>query len=251
MMRVMPQPDAPSTRYEIQGRAVSMPVVVRDASAGVATFLVSSRVARRLVPDAFEVVEVLPRRTPLAIAMIDYRDNDLGDYDEVSLTFFVRPRGAGGGVPWLGAWIDLVRGRLGTYIWKLPVDQAFTCEAGRTIWGFPKTVESISIERTGSCARCRLEMDGAHVLTLSIPHGGSRAMPDQDLVTYTLIEGVAHRTRFAQGGSGVGFSLGGARLELGTHEIADALGALGLPKRPLFSMWTEHLHGRFEAPDKL
>jgi len=45
-----------------------MPVVVRDASASVATFLVSSRVARGLVPDAFEVVELLPRRTPLAIA---------------------------------------------------------------------------------------------------------------------------------------------------------------------------------------
>ena len=71
-----------------------MPVVVRDASASVATFLVSSRIARRLVPDAFEVVELFPRRTPLAIAVIDYRDNDLGDYDEVSLTFFVRPKGA-------------------------------------------------------------------------------------------------------------------------------------------------------------
>jgi len=28
-----------------------------------------------------------------------------------------------------------------TYIWKLPVTQAFTCAAGSGIWGFPKTVE--------------------------------------------------------------------------------------------------------------
>ena len=228
-----------------------MPVVVRDASASVATFLVSSRVAQHLVPDAFEVVELLPGRAPLAIAVIDYRDNDLGDYDEVSLTLFVRPKGAPPTLPWIGAWLDLLRGKLGTYIWKLPVNQEFTCEAGRSIWGFPKTVESIEITRESGSVRCRLAMDGAHVLTLSVPHGGSRALPDQDTVTYTLIEGIPHRTHFVQGGSGVGFALGGARLELGTHPIADALGRLGLPRRALFSMHTEHMHGRFEAPEKL
>ena len=60
---------------------------------------------------------------------------------------------------------------------------------------------------------------------------------------------VAPRT--LQFGSGVGFAPGGALLELGTHPIADALGQLGLPKRALFSMHTEHMHGRFEAPEKL
>ena len=247
----MTSPQAAPLSYQIQGRRVAMPAVVRDASASVATFLVSSRIARRLVPGAFEVVELLPRLTPLAIAVIDYRDNDLGDYDEVSLTFFVRPKGASLALPWVGAWIDLLRGKLGTYIWKLPVNQRFTCEAGRNIWGFPKTVESIEITREGGNVRCRLAMDGAHVLTLSVPHGGDRALPDQDLATYTLIEGVPHCTRFVQGGSGVGFALGGARIELGTHPISDDLCQLGLPKRALFSMHTEHMHGRFEAPEKL
>lgn len=252
---------APS--YEIQGRTVRMPVEVRDASAGVATFLVRSAIARRIVPPDFEVVELFPRRTALAIALIDYRDNDLGDYKEVSLTFFVRPRGAGRdapgpllprlarGVPWLGAWADLAANRLGTWIWKLPVNQSFTCEAGRTIWGFPKSVERIEWTRENGSVRCRLEMDGAHVLTLSVPCGGTRTLPEQPTATYTLIEGVAHRTRFTQGGSGVGFALGGARIELGTHGIADALGALGLPKRAVFTVWTEHMRGRFEAPEKL
>jgi len=240
---------APS--YQIQGRTVSMPVEVRDASAGVATFLVRSAIARRIVPPEFEIVELLPRRTPLAIAIIDYRDNDLGDYNEVSLTFFVRPRGSRRGIPWLGAWMDLAANRIGTWIWKLPVDQSFTCEAGRTIWGFPKSVERIDVTRENGTVRCRLEMDGAHVLTLSVPRGGTRALPEQAMQTYTQIEGVAHQTRFLQGGTGVGFAMGGARLELGTHGIADALGALGLPKRAIFTMWTEHMRGRFEAPEKL
>ena len=247
----MTQSPNPGPSYQIQGQTVRMPVVVRDASAGVATFLVRASVARRIVPPEFEVVELLPRRTPLAIALIDYRDNDLGDYNEVSLTFFVRPRGTRRGIPWLGAWRDLAANRIGTWIWKLPVDQAFTCEAGRTIWGFPKSVEKIDITRENGTVRCRLEMEGAHVLTLSVPRGGTKTLPEQPTVTYTQIEGVAHRTRFTQGGSGVGFALGGARIELGTHGITDWLGALGLPRRALFSMWTEHMHGTFEAPEKL
>jgi Acetoacetate decarboxylase (ADC) len=251
MLARMTQAEMPALTYSIQGHAIRMPVEVRDASAGVATFLVRSSIARRIVPPEFEVVELLPRRAPFSIALIDYRDNDLGDYNEVSLTFFVRPRGSRRGLPWLGAWADLAAGRLGTWIWKLPVDQAFTCEAGRTIWGFPKSVERIDFTREKSSVRCRLEMDGAHVLTLSVPSGGTRTLPDQAMDTYTHIEGVAHRTRFTQGGSGVGFALGGARIELGTHGLSDALGALGLPRRALFSMWTEHMHGTFAAPEKL
>ena len=245
---VSPRP-APS--FEIQGRCVPLPVEVRDASAGVASFLVSSRAARRIVPKPFEAVEVLPGRTLFAIAAIDYRDNDLGDYHEVSLTFFVRAGGAGRGIPWLGAWLDLARNRLATWIWRLPVDQAFTCEAGRSIWGFPKTRETIAFDYEPDRFTGRLEMDGQHVLTLSLPRGGSRTLPDAAMTTLTRIEGVPHRTRFTQGGQGTGFAVRGARLQLGTHPLADDLRALGLPRRALFSMWTERMHGRFEAPEKL
>jgi hypothetical protein len=142
-------------------------------------------------------------------------------------------------------------GKLGTYIWKLPVNQSFTCDAGRTIWGFPKSVETIDLHYESDRVRCRLEMDGQHVLTLSLPRGGSRVLPASETATYTLIEGVAHRTRFSQGGSGMGVRLGGARLELGPHPIADALRSLGLPGPALMTIWTEHMQGRFDAPEKL
>ena len=75
-------------------------------------------------------------------------------------------------------------------------------------------------------------------------------MPDQELVTFTMIEGVLHRTRFVTGASGMGFRLGGAELSLGDHPIAEELRGLGLPKRALMSVWMEKMHGRFEAPEK-
>jgi hypothetical protein len=238
--------------YLVQGRRVTFPVEVRDAASGAVTYLVPTAAVQRLLPGRdLEVVEVLPGQTLFALAVIDYRDNDLGDYNEVSLAFFARPRGqpASIGIPYLGNVVDFFRSALPTFIWKLPVDQAYTCEAGAGIWGFPKTVERIEFEDAGSRRTCRLVMDHQHVLTVSVPRGGSRDLPDQTLTTFSYIGGVLHRTRFVSGARGTSFTLGGADLILGTHPIADDLRTLGLPKRALASVWMEHQHARFEAPE--
>src|SRR5439155_1720179 len=132
------------------------------------------------------------------IAAIDYRDNDLGDYNEVSLALFVRRRGERASVPYLGAALDLVRNRVATWIWKLPVDQRFTCAAGRGIWGFPKSVAQIEFQDVDSRRRCRLVMDGRHVLTFSVARGGRRALPDVRMMTYTYVDGVVHALRQLQ-----------------------------------------------------
>ncbi len=236
--------------YVIEGRTVTMPVVVRDATSAAATFLVNAAAARRLLPGpGLDVVELLPGRALFSIACIQYRDNDLGNYNEVSLAFFVRRRDEPRGVPWLGAALALMRSRLATWIWKLPVDQAFTCAAGRGIWGFPKTIEEITFAESESRSSCRLVMGGRHVLTMAVPRGGQRALPDASMITYTVIDGRLHRTPFSSGASGVGIHLGGVELALGDHPIASELRALGLPRRALLAVWLGNMHGRFEAPE--
>lgn len=238
--------------YLIQGQRVTLPVVVRDASSGAATYAVSAAAAKKLLPsDDLELVELWPGRALCSLAMIEYRDNDLGKYNEVSIAFFVRPRGAPRGLPVVGTVVDFIRGRAATYIHHLPVDGRFTCEAGRTIWGFPKTVEEIDFEKDETRTACRLEMGGQHVLTLSLPRGGGRSLPDSTMVTYSYIDGVVHATKFSSGGEGVGFHLGGAELELGSHPISAELRSLGLPKRALMTMWMEKMHGSFDAAERI
>jgi hypothetical protein len=226
-----------------------MPVEVREASTATATFLVGTAAARALLPGPELVpAEILPGRTLFSIAAIDYRDNDLGDYDEISLAFFVRERAAPRGLPWLGTALDVLRGRVATYIWKLPVTQSFTRDAGAGIWGFPKTVDVITIADADGRRTARLVMDGRHVLTLVAPATGARTMPDMETLTYTYVGGRLHATRFTMGASEVGFALGGAELTLGEHPIAGDLRRLGLPRRALMTTWMGRQHGRFEAP---
>lgn len=232
----MPSPSSPPS-YAIAGRTVTLPCIVRDASAGTALFDVDLEATRTLLPRQFEPVESAPGRCQVVLAVIDYRDNDLGDYREVGITFFVTP--AGGSAD-----------QAGTFITRLPVDQQFTCEAGRVIWGFPKTVEDIDLDVSDSSATCVLRMDGELVLRLTIPRGGSDEMPQMPMTTYTIIDGVAHQTAFSQGGSGSQVVMGGegVALELGDHPVAKELAALGLPAAAQMSTWTEHMQGSFDAP---
>jgi hypothetical protein len=225
------------TSYQIAGQTVTMPCVVRDASAGTALFEVDATAARALVPEQFDLVETSPGRCQLVVAAIDYRDNDLGDYLEVGITFFVTPGG--------GSADDA-----GTFITRLPVDQPFTCEAGRTIWGFPKTVEDIALDYADTAVTCTLRMDGQLVLRLTLPRGGRDEMPPLPMTAYTVIDGVAHRTAFTQGGTGSQVLVGGdgVALELGDHPVAKELATLGLPAAAQMSTWTEHMRGTFETP---
>jgi hypothetical protein len=227
--------------YEIQGRKVAMPVEVRRASNASALYLVPADALRALLPDdAFEPIEAAPGQTQLILSLIDYVDNDLGDYNEIGVIFFVRPRGSG-------------PESAGSYIHRLPVDQSFTCEAGCRIWGFPKSVERIDYEYGEDGVSGRLEMDGRHAFTLTLPRSGTPEDTDATHgYTYTYIEGVPHRTPMATGGGAVVNPPGAAcRLELGDHALAGTLRSLGLPKPPLATTWTPHLFGSFGVPEKL
>lgn len=228
------------TTYDIAGRTVTMPCVVRDASAGTAMFEVDAGAARALVPDGFDLVEAAPGRCQVVLAVIDYRDNDLGDYLEVGVTFFVTP--AGGPAD-----------QAGTFITRLPVNQSFTCEAGRTIWGFPKTVEDIALDYADASVTCTLRMDGQLALRLTLPRGGDDEMPPMPMTTYSLIDGVPHATAFTQGGAGSQVLVGGdgVTLELGDHPEAKELASLGLPRPADMSTWTERMQGTFETPTPL
>jgi hypothetical protein len=225
--------------YEVAGRTVTMPCVVRDATAATAMFEVDAAAVAGsgMVPGEFTVVETTPGRCQLVLAVIDYRDNDLGDYREVGVSDFVRPAGDQAAEP-------------GTFIVHLPVDQEFTCEAGQLIWGFPKTVERIDLAVADGSLTAALVMDGTLAFRLTVPAGGSDEMPELPMVTYSMIDGVPHATGFVQGGAGSAVRPGpdGVTLELGEHPVGRELAALGLPAPAILSTWTEHMRGEFQFP---
>ena len=217
--------------YDVGDTTVRIPVVVRDALSGTATFLVAAGVVREWLPSGLALVPAAPGRAVLLLSAIHYRDNDLGEYREVSVALAVR-RGL----------------RLGTYIHRLPVDDEFSRAAGRGIWGFPKTVETLSVEQDDEDVVGEWEADRGFVLRLRVRGGGGRQLSTTAQRAYTVIDGRLHETRFLMRGKGASMGPGGAELELGEGEVAEELRRAGLPKRAVFSTSVAKLQMRFDAP---
>ena len=218
----------------VMDRDVQLPVEVRDASAATVIWEVDAAALRALLPtDEVELVETAPGRAQFALALVDYRDNDLGSYLEVGFIAFVRPQ---------------TGGEDGTFILRLPVDGEFTCAAGREVWGFPKTVEELTFEVSEASATVTLTSDGELVLRVRVPRGGEDLMPPMPMASYTVKDGRLHVTRFTQGGERTGLTFGpdGVELELGSHPWAKELAGLGLPAPAVLSTWNEQMRATFD-----
>ncbi|MCC6764355.1 MAG: acetoacetate decarboxylase family protein [Deltaproteobacteria bacterium] len=241
-----PAADSAPPTHLVQGRAVRIPVVVRDAVAMSAMFPVRSADVRRLLPTPrLHPAEWLPGWAICVLAAVEYKENDLGSYNELGVNFLVT-YGATRPWPLLGLVAASRRGTLGAYVHRLPVTTSFSRDAGRDIWGFPKTVDEIAFEDVGDQRVCRLAADGAHVLTLAMPRGGTRTLAEIPQDAYAWRDGSLFKTPSRMRAEGVGFRLGGATVALGTHPMADELRALGFPRRALGCTWFGHWQAAFD-----
>lgn len=243
--------------WTICGRRVAAPVEVRRAAQWSVQYVVPMARARQLLaPTGLEPIGPVPGRALMALAFCRYEDTDLGPYHEVAVSFVVRRHDApSGGAPATRV-SELATGAVGVYIHRLPVDQEFSCAAGREIWGFPKWVASIDIDEPppgtrppGTGASVRLVDGGVHVLTLSVAAGGRLRLPAQAPPTYSWADGVLRRTSWTTSTEGGRGRFGGARLTLGDHPMAEELRSISLPRRALFSSSAAQMRASFEAPE--
>jgi len=235
------------------GRTIGLPVEVRRAGQWGVQYLVPAAAAQRLVePTGLDVTGPISGKALVAIAVCRYDDTDLDPYHEVAVSFVVRPHDAPPLTSALQRTREFLTGAIGVYIHRLPVDQEFTCVAGRDIWGFPKWITSIDIDEpttgdatAGTGTIVRLVDDGVHVLTLTMAAGGRLRLPSHAPPSYSFADGVLRRTTWTTTSEGTSGRPGGATLVLGHHPMADELRSLGLPKRALFSSSAAQMRAAF------
>ncbi|MFF2553209.1 acetoacetate decarboxylase family protein [Nocardia sp. NPDC058058] len=208
--------------HTVLGEQVRMPVEIRHADAASALFFADTAAARELLaPAGLEPVTVLGRAI-LSLAFVRYVDGDLGPYHEFAFSLMARQPGR--------------KDSTGAYIHWLPVNQSFTCEAGQSIWGFPKLMADIDITPVRGGHLCDVRVDGEFVVGMRVANG--LPMPGgaggASIDAYTHRNGTLRRTPWVMNPSGVRGRPGGVRVELGNHPISQQLRALGLPRGALF-----------------
>jgi hypothetical protein len=219
----------------IQGRPITFPMEVRAFNSLTMGFTVPVEPAAALLPgSAFEPVEVGDGATQLIVAICDYRDNPWGDYNEVNLGFLARPVGAAADV-------------LGSFVYRMPVDQDFTCEAGNEVMGFPKVVERIDARYTQDEVTFRLWTASSVAFSVVAPRVRADAPPDRiETVSYSYLHGTPCATPLAMDLATGAIDPGAIRLEVGDGPVADELRSLGLPKAPDFCSYGEGLSATFQ-----
>jgi hypothetical protein len=230
--------------YEIQGRHIELPLEIGDASAGIVVCSASLAAVAAALPPGLRPVRWRPGRGLVVLLLVSYRENPLGAYDEVVVASAARLDHQGD--PRAGV-ADLLRGRVGVFVHEMPVSEAFTCEAGRVIWSYPKAVDDLDVVVEPRRATVTWRRAGEQVLRLAVRRGGRLRTPRVAGTTYTHRDGHVLRTGLSLRASGARLGVGGARLQVGDGQQAELLRALELG-RPLASAWLERASLRFEPP---
>jgi hypothetical protein len=230
----------PVSQHTIAGTVITMPVKIRKATQHTAMFSVDADAAQALIDySGLHVCRYLPGRAVVALILAHFIDGDLGEYYELSTGVMVNEPGAKA---------STVRALQSVFIHHMLVDQAFTLEAGRTIWRFPKVMADFTV-RDVSQFGFDASKDGQLVAGmefrrgLAVPSAVSRRK--QVLRSYSHRGGQTLETAFEMSMVGVRYRPGGVRLWLGEHPYAKELASLGLPKRAMVSASVENVEMTF------
>ncbi|MHA7650312.1 acetoacetate decarboxylase family protein [Mycobacterium sp. ML4] len=229
-----------ASQHTIAGTVLTMPVRVRRATYRVAMFSVNARAAQRMIDySGLQVARVLPGRAAVSLILAHFIDGDLGSYHELSTVVQVRQPGSNeSGLSALQS----------AFVHHMLVDQAFTLEAGRTIWGFPKVMADFKICEASRFG-CEVRADDQLLVDMEFRRGLPipPALPSRErqLRSYAHRDGHTLETEFTMSTVGSRYRPGGVRLRLGDHPYAKELASLGLPKRAMLSTFAANVVSSF------
>jgi hypothetical protein len=232
----------PVSQHTIAGSVVTMPVQIRTADQHMAMFSVDADAAQRMIDySGLQVCRYRPGRAVVVLMLMRYIDGDLGRYLEYGTNVMVNPPGStASGLRALQS--------AGAFIHHLPVDQSFTLEAGRSIWGYPKVMADFTV-RNGRPFGFDATIGGQLAVGMDfkpgVPVPSRFTSRPQVHPTFSHLDGVTRETAGEMRLSGVCYRPGGVRLWLGDHPYAKELAALGLPKRALISSSVQNVQMTF------
>ena len=219
-----------------------MPVRIRTATQHMAMFSVDADAAQRMIDySGLQVCRYRPNRAVAVLMLMHYVDGDLGEYLEYGTNIMVNPPGSSAsGMRALQS--------AGAFIHHLPVDGAFTLEAGRSIWGYPKVIADFKV-RTGRHFGFDVTIDGQFAVGMDfrpgLPVPSRFTSKPQVHPTYSHLDGVTRETAGEMTLSGVRYRPGGAPVRLGQHAYARELASLGFPKRAMISSSADNVEMTF------
>ncbi len=177
----------------------TFPVDFRDVHYIAALYSANAEAVRnKLIGTGLKAGLILKGKPVVALGLIQYKESDLGAYNEVIVAIPVIPEHEKSGYAnWLELYAPLKIRKLGQYIMHIPVDSVQSMDAGRDLWGYPKTVLAINHQfAENNVESSIMDEDGKEsMVNFNGKLGIGIPIPSMDLMTYSFHNGVMLKTK--------------------------------------------------------
>jgi hypothetical protein len=243
------------SRLTLEGQSAAVPIFYYDGTAMTAVFAARLGALRRLMPDPrFRPARLAPGLGALAVSCFEYRDTDIGAYNELAISIVLNE-------PWfrpnppLRAMISAARtGQLHAWVHHLPVTTEIARVGGVDFYNYPKFLAGIDFEEHGRDRICRLSEGVEHILTLTGERIATPRSEQVQMFSHLWMDRQPQRSEFKINALETGVSMrpGAASLTLGDrHPIARELAGLIAWPRPIQYQYTKRFEAILYGPERL
>ena len=212
------------------------PFFIHDADVIGAFFLCDYDKACALVSPHHRPVKLPFKKALFAVSCIEYKETDIGSYNEVALSIVVRAPGKG--IRQKAETLrSLLQAKFHTFIFQLPVTTEMSVAGGKGLLNYPKFLADITFRETGAHRICTLrDKESLEVILerecpkLKPPHGLLNVMRRRMSVETYIAENDRSNATFKLNLPAAGQSFVWPRvgLRIGKGAVAEQLGKLGI-----------------------
>lgn len=239
----------------VAGQPAKVPIFYYDGTAIQAVFAARLSALRRLMPDPrFAPARLAPGLGALAITCFEYRDTDIGAYNELAISVVLNEPWFLPNLPGIALISSMRRRQLHVWVHHLPVTTEIARAGGVDFYNYPKFIAGIDFEQSEGHRVCRLSEGAEHILTLSGKLLPAPRSEQFQLFSHLWMDRQPQGSEFKINANQMGVSLSpaAATLELGErHPIALELAGLLVSRRPIQYQYMTSLEGILYGPEHL
>jgi hypothetical protein len=239
----------------LAGQPAKVPIFYYDGTATQAVFAARLGALRRLMPDPrFSPARLAPGLGAVAITCFEYRDTDIGPYNELAISVVLNEPWFLPNLPGLALISSLRRRQLHAWVHHLPVTTEIARAAGVDLYNYPKFIARIDFQQSEQRRTCRLSEGAEHILTLSGERIATPRSEQLQAFSHLWMDRQPQGSEFKINAIEMGVSLrpGTASLMLGErHPIARELAEVIAWSRPLQYQYMARFEGILYGPEHL
>lgn len=249
------------TPIEIRGQPARSPLFYRDLGMLMAVFSADLDAARTLLPSPrLRPLIPAPGKALVGINCFEYRDTDVGPYNEVGISVAVKLDAGRRPGPWSALYSGLTR-RYHGFVVTLPVNTEIALAGGVDFFNYPKYLARIEFDQAPRNLECRVvDRDSGELifafsgdrLRTRGPAVGTSRRKSCTFYSYPVIAGRPMRARLNLSLIEWASALlrHAFRLEVGRHPRSAALAALA-PGRLLQYLYAPRCQGILYEPEPI